>query len=166
MNDAMYEQIVARKPKAYDLPVRILIIVLIVALVIVGTPYIGILAFLIALVLGALSYYLIFPRLNVEYEYAILNHDLQIDAIYSKAKRKAKLGFDIQQAEIIAPAKSHRLDSYRAEKTYDFTSGDASAKTYAVMIALDQKNTCVLIEPDDKMLDHMKQWMGMKLYQD
>ena len=33
----------------------------------------------------------------------ILNHDLQIDAIYNKSKRKHMLSFDIQSAEIIAP---------------------------------------------------------------
>ncbi|RGT71790.1 DUF6106 family protein [Mediterraneibacter massiliensis] len=166
MNDAMYEQIVARKPRPYDLLVRILIVLLIVAIIFFGMPLIGMLALLPALVVGFLAYYILFPRLNVEYEYSILNHDIQIDAIYSKAKRKAKLGFDIQQAEIIAPAKSPRLQSYHAEKTYDFTSGEAAAKVYAIMISLEQKNSCVLIEPDDKMLDHMKQWMGMKLYQD
>ena len=48
-------------------------------------------------------FYFIFPKLNVEYEYMILNHDLQIDAIYNKSKRKHMLSFDIQSAEIIAP---------------------------------------------------------------
>ena len=152
MNDAMYEQIVARKPRPYDLLIRILIVLLIVAIIFFGMPLIGMIALLPALVVGFLAYYIIFPRLNVEYEYSILNHDIQIDAI--------------QQAEIIAPAKSPRLQSYHAEKTYDFTSGEAAAKVYAIMISLEQKNSCVLIEPDDKMLDHMKQWMGMKLYQD
>ena len=166
MNDAMYEQIIARKPKSYDMLIRILIVLLIVVILFFGIPLIGMLALLPALILGFLAYYLIFPRLNVEFEYAILNHDIQIDAIYSKAKRKPKLSFDIQQAEIIAPSKSPRLNSYHAEKTYDFTSGEPNAKTYAVMISLEQKNTCVLLEPDEKMLTHMKQWMGMKLFLD
>lgn len=96
----------------------------------------------------------------------ILNHDLQIDAIYNKSKRKHMLSFDIQSAEIIAPKKSPRLNAFHPDKTYDFTSGNENADVYAVMISLDQKNSCVYIEPDRKMIEHMRQWMGSKMFLD
>nr|WP_294493146.1 DUF6106 family protein [uncultured Mediterraneibacter sp.] len=166
MNDALYEQLVPCRPKAYDLPVRILVIVLIVAVALLGMPLIGFLSFMIAVILAVIAYYFVFPKLNVEYEYIILNHDLQIDAIYNKAKRKRMQSFDIQAAEIIAPKGSPRLNSFRPDKIFDYTSGNPSAKAYAVMLPIDQKNVCVFIEPDEKMVDHMKQWMGMKMYQD
>ena len=121
---------------------------------------------MIAVILAVIAYYFIFPKLNVEYEYIILNHDLQIDAIYNKAKRKRLNNFDIQGAEIIAPKGSPRLNSYKPDKVYDYSSGNPSAKTYAIMMPMDQKNVCIYIEPDAKMIDHMKQWMGMKMYQD
>ena len=38
MNDALYELIVARKPKPYDLVIRILVILLIIAVAIGGMP--------------------------------------------------------------------------------------------------------------------------------
>ena len=113
-----------------------------------------------------IAFYFIFPKLNVEYEYMILNHDLQIDAIYNKSKRKHMLSFDIQSAEIIAPKKSPRLNAFHPDKTYDFTSGNENADVYAVMISLDQKNSCVYIEPDRKMIEHMRQWMGSKMFLD
>lgn len=166
MNDALYEQLVARRPKPYDIPVRVLVILIIVAVAVLGMPYIGLLSFVIAVLIAIAAYYFIFPRLNVEYEYTILNHDLQIDAIYNKAKRKSLKTIDIQGAEIIAPKKSPRLNSYKPDKVYDYSSGNPNAKTYAIMIPLQQKNVCIYIEPDAKMVDHMKQWMGMKMYQD
>ena len=166
MNDALYELIVARKPKPYDLAVRILVILLIAAVVIIGMPFIGILSFVIAVILAMLAYYFVFPKLNVEYEYIILNHDLQIDAIYNKAKRKRLQNIDIQGAEIIAPKGSPRLNSYKPDKIYDYSSGNPSGKAYAIMMPIDQKNVCIYIEPDAKMADHMKQWMGMKMFQD
>ena len=166
MNDALYEQLVSRRPKAYDLPVRILVILVIVAVAVLGTPFIGFLSFMAAVILAIVAYYFIFPKLNVEYEYTLLNHDLQIDAIYSKAKRKHMTGLDIQSAEIIAPKGSPRLNSYKPDKIYDYTSGNPAAKAYAIMLPMDQKNVCICIEPDAKMIDHMKQWMGMKMYQD
>lgn len=166
MNDALYEQLVARKPKLYDLPVRILVVLLIVVIILIGMPFIGILAFMIAAIVALLAYYIIFPKLSVEYEYVLLNHDLQIDIIYNQSKRKTLKTFDIQLAEIIAPKGSPRLNSYKPDKIYDYSSGRANHKVYAVMISLDKKNACIYIEPDAKMTEHMKQWMGMKMYQD
>ncbi len=166
MNDALYEQLVSRKAKPYDLLVRILVILLIVAVAVLGMPFIGLLSFMIAALLALLAYYIIFPKLNVEYEYILLNHDLQIDAIYNQAKRKSLRTFDIQLAEIIAPKGSPRLNSCHPEKVFDYSSGRADAKVYAIMIPLDQKNLCIYIEPDAKMIDHMRQWMGSKMYLD
>mgnify|MGYP000659420879 CR=1 FL=1 len=56
---------------------------------------------LIAVLILMIAFYFIFQSFNVEYEYMILNHDLQIDAIYNKSKRKHMLSFDIQSAEIM-----------------------------------------------------------------
>ena len=166
MNDALYELIVARRPKPYDLPVRILVILVIVAIAVLGMPFFGFLSFVVAVLAAILAYYFIFPRLNVEYEYMLLNHDLQIDVIYNREKRKKLKSFDIQTAEIIAPKGSPRLNSFKPDKVLDYSSGIPSAKVYAIIISLDQNSACVYIEPDEKMLDHMKHWMGMKLYQD
>ena len=76
------------------------------------------------------------------------------------------MNLDIQNAEIIAPKGSHRLDSYHPETTCDFSSGNVNAKIFAIMIPINQKMTCVYIEPDEKMIEHMKQWMGMKMFVD
>ncbi len=166
MNDALYELIVTRKQRPYDLVIRILVILFIVAVALLGMPLIGYLSFFIAVVIAMIAYYFIFPLLNVEYEYILLNHDMQIDVIYNKSRRKSKLNFDIQGAEIIAPKGSPRLNSFHPDKIYDYSSGNASGKTYAVMTSLDQKNVCIYIEPDEKMIHQMKQWMGSKMYQD
>lgn len=166
MNDAFYEQLVTRKTKPLDILIRILIIVFIAAVAVVGTLFIGFLAFFIAVLLAMGAYYFIFPRLNVEYEYTLLNYDIDVAAIYSKQKRKNITSFDIRQAEIIAPKGSPRLNSYQPKKSQDFTSGNSDAKVYAVMIPLEQGMSCIYIEPDRKMLDHMKSWTGMKLYED
>ena len=166
MNDAFYEQLVTRKTRPLDVLIRILIILFIAAVAVVGTLFIGFLAFFIAVLLAMGAYYFIFPRLSVEYEYTLLNYDIDVAAIFSKEKRKNITSFDIRQAEIIAPKGSPRLNSYHPNKTQDFSSGNADAKVYAVMIPLEQGVNCIYMEPDRKMLDHMKSWTGMKLYED
>lgn len=166
MNDALYEQLVTRKLKASGIFISILVIALAAAAAVLGMPFLGFLSFIIAILILMIGYYFIFSKFNVEYEYMILNHDFQIDAIYNKSKRKNMLNFDIQSAEIIAPKKSPRLNAFHPDKTYDFTSGNENADVYAIMISLDQKNSCVYIEPDRKMIEHMRQWMGSKMFLD
>lgn len=166
MNDALYELLVARRSKPTDMLVRVLVIALIVAVTIFGFPFIGIVALMLSILLAVIAYYFIFPKLSVEFEYILLNHDLQIDAVYNKEKRKPRLSLDIQTAEIIAPSSSPRLQSFHPDKTYDFSSGNPDAKTYSILAPIDQSNICVVIEPDEKMLHHMSQWMGSKMYLD
>lgn len=166
MNDAFYEQLVTRKTKPMDIILRILIIVFIAAVAVLGTPFIGFLAFFIAVVLAMLVYYFVFPRFNVEYEYTLLNYDIDVAAIFSKEKRKNITSFDIRQAEIIAPVGSPRLNSYHPGKTHDFSSGSGNAKVYAIMIPLESNTTCFLLELDETMKEHMKSWTGMKFYED
>ena len=100
MNDALCEHIVARKSKPMDFVIRILIIVVIVAIAIGGMPFLGFFALALSAVLALIAYYYAFPILNVEYEYYLLNHDLEIDAIYSKEKRKSKMMFFHQYCNI------------------------------------------------------------------
>lgn len=165
MNDALYEQLVARKPRTKDTVIRILLILALAAVLGIGMLFLGFLAVVITVILAMLVYYFIFQKMNVEYEYTLLNHDMQIDAVYNKAKRKKMMSFDIQQAEIIAPQNSHRLDSMNTAKIKDFSSGTGNG-TYAIIIPTDQALTRVLIDPDEKMLQHMQQWMGMKMFRD
>lgn len=166
MNDAFYEQLVARKSRPADLLIRILSILVIVAVAFFGMPFIGFFSFFIAVILALLAYYFVFPRLDVEYEYTLLNHDMEVDAIYSKSKRKKQLSFDIRQAEIMAPSGSPRLRSFQPAKTYDFSSGTADKNAYSMMISIDKGLVCIILEPDEKMFSHMQGWMGMKLYKD
>lgn len=165
MNDALYEQLVTRKSRPIDLVIRIVSIAFLALVLCGGMLFFGFLAVPITVLLGVLVYYFVFPKLDVEYEYTLLNHDLEIDAIYSKSKRKKLMTLDIQQAEIIAPKNSHRLNSIHPEKIKDFSSGTGNG-TYAIVIPSEQTITCVLIDPDEKMLDHMQQWMGMKMFRD
>ena len=56
MNDALYELLVTRKPKPYDMVVRILVILLIIAVAIGGMPFIGMTSFLVAGLFFLLAY--------------------------------------------------------------------------------------------------------------
>ena len=114
--------------------------------------------------LAFLLYYFVFPLFSVEYEYTLLNYDMDIDAIYSRSKRKKKLSFDLRTAEVIAPASSGELSSCRVSKVWDFTSRRNPDRVYAVVVSNGQALVKVLLEPDETTLLHLRQWGGSKFH--
>ena len=166
MNDAFYEHFVAKKSGVSSILKRILLIVGIFFLTIFLSNFIGVFAFTLGLLGIILVVFLVFPYLKVEYEYSLLNHDLDISAIYNQEKRKKKAELDLQKAEIIAPTASPRLAHYNPVKTMDFSSGNKNAKTYSIMTSINDTLTNIIIEPDEAMLSHMRSWMGSKMYLD
>lgn len=166
MNDTFYEQLVVRKAPAWTMLVRILIVLAVALLIFPGMLFIGGFAFILSVGLAFLAYYLIFPKLNVEYEYDVANYDMGISAIYSKASRKDKMNFDIREVDMIAPKGSPRLHNAGSLKTYDFSSGEADRKVYAVVTSIGSQKVCIYLEPNDKILQTLKDWAGSKMYMD
>lgn len=165
MNDTFYELLVARKQRAVDTFIRILTIAVVVILIL-ATPIAGFISTLLGIVLGFAAYYFILPRLRIEYEYSILNRDMQIDIIYNKLKRKKLLTIDLKEVEVAAPLGSHRLDSIHPSKTIDCSSGDSSKRPYALVLPMNQATTCIYIQPDEHMLKLLEQWMPRTLSRD
>lgn len=166
MGDSFYEHFVARKPRFTDTLIRILMILATIMATYISFLLIGPFSLFALIGMTLLTVYIVFPRLKVEFEYSLLNHYLDISAIYNMSKRKKKAEIDIQKAEIIAPAGSPRLNSFRPVKVQNFSSGDPNAKCYSIMISIDQKLNHLIIEPDEKMLQLIKGWMGQKMYID
>ncbi len=166
MNDSLYEQIVIRKARWTDVAIKILIVVVIVLLFFIFLPLIGIMSLFLPIILYMLAYRFLFPKLKVEYEYSLFNHDFDIAAIYNKASRKAKLSFNIKNTKMMAPKNSPRLANFKSYKVRDFTSGIDSKYVYAIIISDTELAQCIYIEPDDVMLDHIKPYLGRNLYLD
>ena len=164
MNDAYYEQLVTRKSRPTEWLIRFLIIFILLAVLVFGLPFVGFFIIPIVLIFAVLAFYFVFPRLNVEYEYTILNHELQIDAIYNKARRKTLLTVDIKDAEVIAPKGSSELNYFKADKTLNYTSGYPGKSVYVICVPVKQVKTAILLEPNDKMIEHIKNWTGSKFH--
>ena len=162
MKDLFYEQMIKRKEVANPKLIRIAVIVLIAFLMTIGALVFGFISVVIAVVLGVASFFYIFPHSSMEYEYTLSNYDMDIDAIYNRSKRESIMSFDIRKAEMIAPKGSSKLAYFKPSKTMDFTSGNADARVYSIMINLDKVLYNILIEPDDHMLDNIRVWMGMR----
>lgn len=80
---------------------------------------------ILAVVTGILAY-LVSLSSDLEYEYLYFDKEITIDKIMNKSKRKKVEILEIDRMEIIAPIKSHHLDSYRNRKlkTTDYSIGE------------------------------------------
>lgn len=121
---------------------------------------------LVGIVLAVVLYMLVLPKLDVEYEYLYVNGGLDIDVIYSRQKRKKAASYDVNELEILAPDKSHALDSYQNSKdikTRDFTSGRADVKSYVLVFIKDKQRELVKLELDDEIVQDIRRLAPRKV---
>lgn len=162
MND-VYSEIMVKKPVSIGgkflkgfLPVMTVICLIggmMIWPLLVGAVIFGLLTFFVA------------PKMDVEYEYLYVNGELDIDAIYSKQKRKRVGSYDVEELEIVAPAKSHALDSYlnNGAKVKDYTSGDEHAKSFIAVYNKDKERAVIKVELDDAILADMRRLAPRKV---
>ncbi|HBI72385.1 MAG TPA: hypothetical protein DEG06_00055 [Lachnospiraceae bacterium] len=156
MNQAYAEAGVKRQETAASLALRGLIIlgiVLGVLFMFLGGIF-SIIGIVLVIVLG-----FIFPKLNVDYEYVYVDGQLDFDKITGKARRKTMLRIDFDQVEVMAPANSHALDeyTYKQLETKDYSSRGKDSKPYVIIVSKGEKRLKILFEPNEKMIEMIKQ---------
>ena len=113
----------------------------------------------VGVVLGVVFWIFVLPKLDVEYEYLYVNGELDIDAIYSRQKRKRIASYDMQELELMAPTKSHALDSYvngHGVKIKDFTSGRPDQKSYTLVLNKEKGREIIQVEFDDVVVNDIR----------
>ncbi|MBT9777571.1 hypothetical protein GPL15_13780 [Clostridium sp. MCC353] len=164
MNEAYSEWLVKRKPPVYAIAVKAVMIVLCIFSVFLAlTTVLGVIALL---VVGGISYF-VFQNLNLEFEYLFVNGQLSIDKIMGRARRKQAWEGTMETIQIVAPSDSYVLKDYETSdmKVVDYSSGQAGAKTYALINKSGGNTTKVIFEPNDRMLHCMKQVSPRKIVQ-
>lgn len=164
MNDAYVEILLKRQGKPFDFAIKLgmVIITAVLALIVVftGKWLLAIPALVLLIVDG-----IFLPRLDVEYEYLYVSGELTIDKITGKTKRKNCVQVEMDKVEIIAPEESDRLSDFRNLKCVesDYTSGRETANPYICIYHEDANVKKIRFEPDDKMLELMRQTSPRKI---
>lgn len=124
MNETYKELLVKKESGLKDKFLRVICLVATIMLGMISflTGNIGI--FIITVGLGVLTYF-VFMWTDLEYEYVYLDKEITVDKIMGKTKRKRVATIDVNKMEILAPANSHELDSYknRQVKPTDYSAG-------------------------------------------
>ena len=165
MSDLYSELLVKREHTIKDSFVKYGLIVLTAIAVIAGliiTPLIWI----VAVALGIACYFVI-PKTDVEYEHLFTNGDFDIDMVMAKTKRKRVKSFKLSEADLAAPLNSHRMDYYNGNqkmKVLDFSSGNSEHKRFGIITRLDGELCKIILEPDEKLAQAMKNSAPSKVF--
>lgn len=103
--------------------------------------------------------YFVFRNAKVEYEYLVVSGTLSVDKIFGQSARKNAWEASIQEILIIAPADSFYIKEHdnNTIKVINFTSGFKNREVYAVVSHSGGQKTKVLFEPNEKILNCLRQ---------
>lgn len=158
MGDLYQEILISRKTPFVNKIIKGVAYVATALFLLMGMLFLNPLYFIPGIALGACCYFFV-PKLDVEYEYLYVNGELDIDAIYSKQKRKRIASYDMAELEILAPSTSHALDSYLNQggaKVRDFTSRDPQAQSYTLVFSKEGKRDIVKVELNDVIVGDVR----------
>lgn len=170
MSDLYLEELVKKKRTGKDNAMRIGLMALTAVLVVLALLSWNMLIIVPAIAICVVDIF-IFPRFQTEWEYQYVNGEIDVDRILNKAKRKRVASYDISNAEILAPAASHRMDYYNNNpklKVKDFTSCDPerSKSVYAMIVSQEGEIQKILFEPTQQMLRDLRAKAPRKVFFD
>lgn len=125
--------------------------------------------FLLAAIVFAAVCFFLLPRLDVEFEYLLVNQELDVDKIYARSRRKKAAQFHLEKMELFAPLQSDRIARYHSDariKVKDYSSGTGGPEVYAMIIRDGDDLSRVLLVPDGQMLEGMLKTFPHKVFVD
>jgi hypothetical protein len=105
---------------------------------------------------------------DVEFEYCLINGDMDIDRIFSKKSRKRYISFEGVDVDIIAPANSERLNEFKRynPKLYFAAKNVSESGNYAVITNTSKGKAKIIIEGTDEIISQLKRIMPGKVFAD
>lgn len=143
---------------AVTLRIVLIILVLLVFLAsILGAMQTGIHLLVLIGVAAIFALIWYWPRFKIEWEYVFCDGQLDFDMIQGGERRKSILRIEIEEADVIAPIQSQRLDGYRHLEVKDYSSKRENAAVYGIATRLSdrQDKVMILFEPTSRMVELM-----------
>ncbi|NLB77897.1 MAG: hypothetical protein GX796_03355 [Clostridiaceae bacterium] len=165
--DMFIEKIVRKRKSIVDM---LYILLIIVAVIILGYLLaIFVPQFSTILIVGLLYLaYILISKLNVEYEYALTNGDLDIDMIIDQKKRKRLLRANSKEFDVVAKVDSlkHTKEIRECKNKKDYTSRRKGADVWFISLRKDGQYTVIFFEPTEKMIDSIATYIPRKVFKD
>lgn len=166
MNDSYKELLVTKEKGLKDKLLRVVCLIPTIFLGFLVLLTGNIIVFILTVAFGVLDYF-IFQWTDIEFEYLYLDKEICIDKIMAKNRRKRVATLNVEKMEILAPEKTHELDSYRnrSVKTVDYSAGQdlPGQKLYAMFYEGNQK---YLLNLDEDFAKTVKGIAPRKVFMD
>lgn len=162
LSDSYIEQAISAKP-GKDYYIQLFLCVLLAAAGFVLFLFIGALGLLV-FILGICLFFYFLGNHKLEYEYILTNGSVEIAAIYNASKRKELMSFEMDQVTMIVPKDSNRISNENFAKKRDYSSRTGNGQVISFVLDLSGRKELVSIEPDEKILSHIKSFARNKIY--
>lgn len=117
-----------------------------------------------------LLFILLFRERYIEYDYCFSTDEIEVAKIMNRKRRKTAIVFDMNNIRLIAPEGSMRLSNEQERNPQmrftDYTAMEPSDKVYGFLLDLRGINTIILLEPTETMMEHLRQVIPNKIYED
>lgn len=156
MNDVIEYMVKRKMPKSAPLiKLGLGLLSVFVAFLVLMTLDAVMLLVLVALIITTI---IIVRNMDIEYEYTLVNNELQVDKIISKRNRRAANTFNFGRLEAMAPVGHSELSRFlnKNYKVLDYSSNNEGAKVYSAYVMCENEMVNLLFEPNDKMLAAIK----------
>ncbi len=163
--DMFIEKIVRKRKSTIDILLLLLIVVAVLIASYLLLMLIPQFAMILIIALFYLAYILI-SKLNIEYEYALTNGDLDIDMIINQKKRKRLLSVNCKDFDIVAKVDSSQYtrDIKECKNIKDYTSRSKNAEVWFISMRKDGQATVILFEPLEKMIESFAVYIPRKVF--
>ena len=166
MNDSYKELLVKKEQGMKDKLLRVVCVIPTIFFGLLTLLTGNVILFAVALAFGVLDYF-VFQWTDIEFEYLYLDKEISVDKIMAKNKRKRVVTLSVEKMEILAPEKSHELDSYRRRevKAVDYSAGRdlPGQKLYVMYYEGNQK---YLLNLDEDFVKTVKGIAPRKVFMD
>jgi hypothetical protein len=165
--DMFIEKIIRRRKSPLDM-----LLIFLILLGAIGLSFLSILfipGFATFLMIGIFYLaYILVTMLNIEYEYAVTNGDLDIDKIVNQRKRKRMYSGNCKDFELVAKVNSRHYTKniQECKNIKDFSSRSKNAEVWFISLREEGKQTVILFEPDQKMIDNFRTFIPRKVFAD
>ena len=172
MNDIIVEQIVKKQKTAkYSLMVLGLValcVALVVFLYMVVLPFVMQFASIVFLLIALIVYYtyMLAGAFNLEYEYSLVNYDMDVDKIASKKYRKKVTHVDLTNIDAFESRNVPEFDRYfndaSISKVYACCQKDRE-DTYFLIYTENLAKKMLIFSPNEELVDAIKKLGARRL---
>ncbi len=105
-------------------------------------------------------------KINTEYEYLLLDHEISVDVIYNKNRRKKLMNCPVKKIELFAPADLGKLDHVKRQniKLEDYSTRKDQDRHYLMVCSNEGGKMAFLLTPGTELLDNFSRELNRNVF--